>query len=305
MHDTLIRRLRDVLRRVLGRRHRVAILVDNLDKAWEKDADFPHLSQLLLGLLGVMRPIASDFGRHDGSRERADVSLAVFLRSDIYWHLSRNAREPDKLQAARLDWSDRALLRRVVEERYAAATGAAGEKIWEAYFAPTVRGVSAADWILNMVLPRPRDLLFLSNAAITTAVNHRHTRVEEVDLLEALKSYSSYAVDSILVEGQADVTELEAVIYEFAGAPDRMTHDEVYERVRAARRKASIEGAIRQLRALSFLGLGTVQTGLIYSDDPQEQERVDAIVAARGKYQGDQAVYAVHPAFRTFLGIDL
>ena len=51
LHNDMLARLRSLLGRVLSSRSRVAILVDNLDKAWNQQTDLRVLSELLFGLL--------------------------------------------------------------------------------------------------------------------------------------------------------------------------------------------------------------------------------------------------------------
>ncbi len=84
LHSQAIARLRSLLGPVLRNRRRVAILIDNLDKGWEKQADLDLLGRLLLGLLSAIGRVAVDFSKEDYWRERISLTLATFLRSDIY-----------------------------------------------------------------------------------------------------------------------------------------------------------------------------------------------------------------------------
>ena len=305
MHETLLRDLREKLGRALSGRHRVAILVDNLDKAWDRDADIPELSQFLLGLLGAMRPLASEFQRRETGRQPVTTSLAVFLRSDIYGHVSRSAREPDKLAVSRLDWTDPELLIRVLEERYAVAQGVSGSEIWTRLFCSDVDGRRTRDWLLGAVLPRPRDLLYLANAAITNAVNRRHNRVESSDLRDARNSYSTYAVESVLVEGEQDMPQLDNVLYEFAGAPVVIEGEEALKRIRSGLPKrhaaAAAADALTYLLQLSFLGVETRPGNPTFADNPQDLTR--ALAIAQSRADGGPLRYHVHPAFAPYLDI--
>jgi hypothetical protein len=303
LHETLLRDLRKHLVAALADRHRVAILVDNLDKTWERDGDIPVLTQFLLGLLAAMRPIAADFRPPRGARQPVVVSLAAFLRSDIFWHLTRQTREPDKLAVSKLDWSDRELLLRVLEERYAAVQGVAGDTLWTKLFTADVDGHPAKDWLLDVVLPRPRDLVFLANAAITNAVNRQHATVEASDLRDARLAYSSYAIDSVLVEGEQDFSWLENAIYEFAGAPSVLEAPDVLDRIARARPRRRTtptnEEALVLLLQFSFLGVETGTTGPTFVDNTQDLIRANALALARVG-EGDLK-YHIHPAFRPFL----
>jgi hypothetical protein len=118
LHAETIRRLRKLLGPVFSGRDRVAVLIDNLDKAWDRRVDLAPLSQLLLGLLGAVGRVSQDFEREDSWRQRIELSLVVFLRSDIYAYLQRAAREPDKIPSQVLSWTNREMLLRLIEERF-------------------------------------------------------------------------------------------------------------------------------------------------------------------------------------------
>ena len=306
LHETVIRDLRQRLVAALADRHRVAILVDNLDKGWERDADIGELTQFLLGLLGGMRNLAADLRPRQGGRRSVDVSLAVFLRSDIFWHLSRQTREPDKLMVSKLDWSDPELLVRVLEERYASMEGQPGSTLWTKLFTANVEGQDTRDWLLRSILPRPRDLVYLANAAITNAVNRRHDKVLDVDLRDARLDYSSYAIDSVLVEGEQELPWLADIIYEFAGAPSVLDSSDVLRRIARARprRKESPpdQQALVLLLQFSFLGVETTSEHPTYVDNTQDLVRANAIALARAR--DDEVLrYHIHPAFRPFLEV--
>ena len=217
LHSGLLHDLTGLLVPVLQEKHRVAILIDNLDQSWDSEGDIEVLAPLLLALLTTGRKVAADLAKriaHD-----VDITLGVFIRSDIYFRVAAAAGEPDKLPVQFLTWPDADLLLQVVEERYAAGHNrkAIGEQLWGRYFAKTTRSIATRDYMASRVLPRPRDILYLTNAAIENAVRHRRDRVTEADVLEAERQYSQFAFDALLVKGGADVTDLEDILFEFAG----------------------------------------------------------------------------------------
>ena len=63
LHAGALSRLRTVLTGLLGRKHQVILLIDNLDKPWTRSADLDHLAEFA-GVLSVE-------GRHQGVREGA------------------------------------------------------------------------------------------------------------------------------------------------------------------------------------------------------------------------------------------
>jgi hypothetical protein len=63
LHETAVKTLRSALGEVLSKKNRVAILVDNLDRAWVKQADIAQLSEFLLGLFNATNQLLIDFSR--------------------------------------------------------------------------------------------------------------------------------------------------------------------------------------------------------------------------------------------------
>lgn len=61
LHGNIVGNLRKLLGEALRDRHRVALLVDNLDSAWTKSAQLRSQAFLLVGLLGAVSRISEDF----------------------------------------------------------------------------------------------------------------------------------------------------------------------------------------------------------------------------------------------------
>lgn len=65
LHENTIRRLRKLIGPVVKGRNRVAILIDNLDKAWDRQADLDAVSHLLLGLLSAVGQVSVEYQKED------------------------------------------------------------------------------------------------------------------------------------------------------------------------------------------------------------------------------------------------
>ena len=85
LHGNVLNELRGVLGEVLSKKNRVAILIDNLDKAWDKRNDLNELSEFLFGLVGIADKITRDLRSSNAHYKSIKVSLAIFLRSDIFY----------------------------------------------------------------------------------------------------------------------------------------------------------------------------------------------------------------------------
>ena len=126
------------------KREKVCVLIDNLDKSWERGSDIGLLSDFLFGLLSVSRVVTEEFSKLRQRRKPVRLSLIVFLRSDIFSYIVRHARERDKLVYRRLDWTDPTLLQRVIEERLLKSSNRVmlPDEVWSRYFVETIGAVS-------------------------------------------------------------------------------------------------------------------------------------------------------------------
>jgi hypothetical protein len=228
LHNEIIWKLRKALGIVLHDKNRVSILIDNLDKNWKQGADLQALSYFLLGLLSVSKRICDDFKKSDSWRKNVRLSITIFLRSDIFSHIMKYARERDKISYTRIHWDDPLLLLRVIEERFISNESFASRgDIWKTYFCPTVRGVKTKDFIIQNIVPRPRDIIYVVRTALANAVNHKHSLIKEVDILDAQYKYSKYALDSLLVENGISLENIENLIYEFIGISEIVNGNEI------------------------------------------------------------------------------
>lgn len=297
-----LNRLKNALGATLKEFDRVAVLIDNLDKAWEKGADFETLSKFILGLLVTIGQLEKDFSKPNVKRGSINISMTVFLRSDIYDSLKRYAREPDKIGVATVHWNDEELLARVLEERYAAnKDGRRNGKVfdmWSEIFDPEVRGLRTRDYLMWKVLPRPRDLIYLANEALTTAINRKHRRITASDILFAEEQYSRFAVEALLVESEAESFDLDAALFEFAGMNATFDEDELH---------AALEGVIggadviQWLVQSSILGIETRPGEFLHVEGRTAAERQLRVARRLANATSRPARFRVHPAVRNYL----
>ena len=307
LHGGSLKELRTLIGSALSSRQRVAILVDNLDKAWERGADLELLARLLLNLLSSVGKVVEEFNREGRDRQRVNVTLTVFLRSDIYGFIRDRAREPDKINVAEIEWRDPDLLARVLEDRFLAARDerSKADDLWNMYFAPTVRGMSSRDYILSRVQARPRDVVFFANAAVIRATNAKHGQIDESDVLEAEKTYSQFAYEALLVEGVAAAVRLEEVLIEFAGERAILERDEIFSLLQeiSERGESSTEDLLKLLRRHGFFGLEVSKSVFDYGGTESEMARADVRARKLEKSEKRPARYEIHPAYRAYLEV--
>ena len=232
LHSSQLRDLRDILGATLSAYERVSILIDNLDAQWGTNRHIDSLSELLWGLLQVLDDVVSQFRISDHWRTAANLHLTVFLRSDIFAFIQPTAPEQDKLPIQRIVWDDPEVLKRLIDQRLefgSPKTGSAGA-IWERLFPSEVVGIPTWQFVIDTVLPRPRDIVYLMREAIDGAINRGHPTVTEQDFLDAREKYSEYAFRSIQAEDDPRKGMLDSIMYEFAGCPMYITRSEIESR---------------------------------------------------------------------------
>jgi hypothetical protein len=306
VHGTALSKLRITLGKVLSKKNKVYLLVDNLDKSWTKDSDLSQLAEFLLGLLTAASRVAVELNRAERDRDASDFSSAIFLRSDIFERVQTAAREPDKLSFTRIRWEDNELLLRVIEERYIASHGPTADpaQMWRRYFCLSVDGVATREYITSKILKRPRDIVYLVKAAVANAVNRKHDRVEEKDITDAERDYGLYAIDSILVENGSIIPKFEDVLFAFSGGASIVTETALRQTVSGCGLEPdSTEDCISALVRLSFLGLEVSEAVFAFSEESRDLKQ-NAVLANRfSTTEGSERRYQINPAFQTYLRV--
>jgi len=304
-HEGALAELRQRLGLVLKGKRRVAVFVDNLDKGWERTARLDTLARLILGLLTAKGRVVVDFNKQDWWRDKVKLTIAIFLRSDIFGYLKKEAREPDKLSTSTIVWRDPETLISVLQARIERTWSGRGPcpKLWGDIFPTEVDGTRTQEFLTNAVLPRPRDLVYLCNSAIARAIDRRHDSVLPDDLRAAIETYSQYAYEALLVEDGITIPEMEAVLFSFLGSTSIVTGAELITRMQAAglppERHTVVVG---RLIETSFLGLETKPCLFLY---PEIGADLDRALALSELVEPNWATrrYRVHEAFHRFLEI--
>lgn len=294
-------RLAAVIRTCLGDFSRVAILFDNLDKAWDSDTHPKELASFLLALLVARGRVEHDLRL---GREELVVTATVFIRSDIHEVLLRHAREPDKIGAASVVWQDHELLMRVLEDRYrvigAARSRAPVGDLWEQLFVEEIYGMRVRDYFAWRALARPRDVIYLANSALTSAINRKHHRIESDDIRQAERLYSKFALDALMVESRKRPFDVELVLYSFIGSRATLGRGELQEAVPA---EADFGDVLGWLVSSGFLGVES-KSGVFRhvetSDDATRLLKVGTVLASK---ESREPRYRIHPAYRPILEV--
>jgi hypothetical protein len=302
LHAASLHDFRKAIGEALADRDRVAILIDNLDKAWEPGADYERLSRMIFGLLTAVGKVSADFAREDIRKKRVNVTLAVFLRADIFSVVRKFAQEPDKIKTLQVRWGDPALLARVIEDRYMSAKGDTGgpEDVWNFFFCSEICGISTKDYLLWRCLSRPRDLIFICNSAILQAVNGRRSVIEEADIVRAENEYSLFAFEALLVESDPHAG-LADLLFEFAGLPATLELSGLRNLLRP--HVPDVDETIGTLVRSSFIGVETEQNRFEYPMDETTEKKVEVLSRNFRERAGVETRYRIHPAYRPYLEV--
>ena len=294
IHAKSIRELNDAISEYLSLTKRdVWLLFDNLDKGWPVQGVQQEDILLLRALLEATRKLQRQFETRE-----IDLFSVVFIRNDIYQHLILEPAERGKETAAILDWNDAELFKDIIGRRIAQSTklSLSFDEIWGTFFTPHIRGEDSFQFILNRTLMRPREVLRFVKESINTAINRKHEKVTEHDILDAERSYSADALVDIGLEMKDVKPEYDNVPYAFIGARATLSRTEVEQKLREADiLDKEVERVIDLLLWFGVLGIYVSEDEERYSYQYEhDPKRMSAGLKS--------FAYCIHPAFRVALG---
>ncbi|RCW57322.1 P-loop ATPase, Sll1717 family [Halanaerobium sp. ST460_2HS_T2] len=309
LHSNIINKIRSQLGELLNDKNKVVILIDNLDKNWSSELDLPTFSKLLLALFDVSQNIIRDFDKSDHWRKHVNLSLIIFLRRDIFNQIINFAPEKDKISYKKIIWNDPELLLRVLEERIIYSNNSStlnfSDDLWNKYFCNNVDGLNTKTYIVNSILPRPRDLIFFAKESFNNAINRNHTIVKEEDILDAEMEYSQHALESIIVEAGDRIENFEDLLYEFLGSNEIITDKEITQIINSVGLKDNQKQIVIDLLCeLCFLGI-EIKDGeykFLYDDKQNKKYKVMARKTAR-QSEDEIRKYKINKPFHAYLEI--
>jgi len=294
IHAKPLRELNDAVTDYLSiTRREVWLLFDNLDKGWPVQSVRSEDILLLRALLEATRKLQRQFETRD-----IDLFSVVFIRNDIYQHLILEPAERGKETAAMLDWNDPDLLKDIIGRRIGQSTGLtlSFEDIWAKFFTPHVRGEDSFQFILNRTLMRPREVLRFVRECINMAINRRHEKVTEQDILDAERAYSADALVDITLEMKDVKPEYDNVPYAFIGT--RAVLSRVEAESKLAELSIPADEASKVIDLLLWFGV----LGLYISEDEERYSYQYEHDPKRMSAGLKTFAYCIHPAFRNALG---
>jgi hypothetical protein len=300
LHDNIIGHLKELIVEYMSKRKRLVVIIDNLDKNWHKGKDIEITSKFILGLLGVIGRIAKELKGSPKDPNDFDLNLVILLRADIFSHILRYSREPDKIERTLLKWDDPEVLFRLINSRLDyLSDGVYADTFWTKHVIPRVNGLGTKKFIISCILPRPRDLIFFLNSAKNKAISRGHAMIIEDDFLSAYKEYSAWVFQSLLVENGITIEQMESFLFNTIGEASILTKERIIILMTTANIPTDNENVqyfIDFLCSLSFIGREVRKNEFEYQYDPTSSLKIKILSDKLNSQR-----FKIHNAFIPFL----
>jgi hypothetical protein len=169
----------------------------------------------------------------------------------------------------------------------------------------SVGDVPTRDYIFNRILPRPRDLLFLTNTAINNAVNAGHDQVLEADIRSAERTYSRFAFEAAIVANGITSGKLEELLFEFAGSSALLTDEDIANALNRVGVPIDVqEDVIAHMLSLEFIGREIGEGRFTYGSEGPDAKLANVLARKTAEAHGGMRRYRVHPAFCPYLELN-
>ena len=307
MHSQTLAETRNLLAKLFEKNKRILVLIDNLDKSWQKNSKINLQSNLLLGLLSVSGSIVKELKSFNvkGQLNSIDFHLTIFLRSDIFKYIRGVAREPDKIEYTDLlKLGDKDVLFRIIEERFVQLSSdeIISSKLWDKYIIKNVDDLSIRDYIYEKIIPRPRDIIYFFKSPHENAISRGHVLIQEEDIRSGYEDYSAWVFTSMMVEDSVDVItteQLKDFMYEFVGEEQIVSRESLYLAMCKSKLSDSeedLENLIERLSTLSILAKEVNENQFEFEYFFEKKE----IINARSR-KLNSSRYKIHNALAPYL----
>ncbi len=198
------------------------------------------------------------------------------------------------------------MLIRIIEERFMVAANLPDvDTVWSKYFCKTVNGIPVTNYITKAILPQPRDVIYLIRTALANAINRRHSIIEEQDLIEAQRSYSQYAIDSLDAENAIHFPHLLEFLHEFVGVKEILNQAMIIKAMtRCSIPEHRLQEAVDLLCDLAFLGREVDANRFQFQQN--EQEKTKLMIMARrviDSHISKEQRFKINEPFHSYLEI--
>lgn len=193
------------------------ILSDNLDKSWNPQSSLLVQSDMILTLLEVDSIIKNELA--NDNKDNISVFNYIFLREDIYNYVSNVANEPDKLRTIsfKINWEDSPIkLKQLVELKLkhilSKEENATLESLWNELFEGFSNKQEPFDVIKNIIILRPRDIIFFIQSLFESAANNERNKVSSSDFEYAMNQYTEFLNGNLIAETKAEFPDISEIL---------------------------------------------------------------------------------------------
>lgn len=195
---------------------KIHILSDNLDKSWNPETNLKLQSDMIFSLLEVDSILKNEL--RNKTKEMVNIYNYLFLREDIYNYILTQANEPDKLTTIsyKIIWDDAPLkLKQLVELKFKHILNKDNDydnnKFWTDLF-DMKKGNDAFENIKNIIVLRPRDIIYFIQALFESAANNNKEKVSFDDFYYAINKYTQFLNGNLISEMQAEYPNIRQVL---------------------------------------------------------------------------------------------
>ncbi len=221
-----------LMRKHAQRWEHLTFLFDNIDKGWATDGVDELDVRLVRLLLESLEKVRSDL-----AVEGKEFIFVVFLRNDVFELMVSGTPDKGKDAVTRIDWTQRANLKRVIYLRLQASTldkRRSFSELWDRFFPPAVQGRDTFEYFADHCLMRPRFLIAITENAISNAINRGHRKVLEEDCIDGVKQHSLSILSDFAYEIRDVSGASEKVLNALAGMTRYVTKGEITDRFERA-----------------------------------------------------------------------
>lgn len=177
--------------------------------------------------------------------------------------------------------------------------------VWSTYFSRTVDGIDTKQYILDCILPKPRDLITLVSTALENAINRRHSVIDAKDIKDAIVKYSNFALSTLITELQLEYPQLEDFLLSLVGDNAIVNKDRLLSSMKSVGIASDKQDSLLELLCqMSFLGFEIRHDDFryCYSVDDYKKYKILSQKMSEGKEKPIR--YKIHKAFWTELMIE-
>jgi hypothetical protein len=214
IYGTEIMSVRNEIFSYLKLKGTILLLFDNLDRMRTLAGFDQHDATILMGLVESLQEISKPFRRNN-----LDFCWVVFIRSDVYLFVVQAMADYGKHEPLSLEWTDRELLKRVLQKRILASLPdrrSDWAETWRSVSTATTAGRDTMDFLCESSLMRPRYLIRLFESAKRRAINLGRMKILEEDYQWALEEIGWTVIEDLDFELSDVVPNTRQLVFDLA-----------------------------------------------------------------------------------------